>query len=95
MLVWRPPSHADELALEPICAHTSTARKSDKKGGMSGMSPLDFEKWRRGADTNYFFEFILHFLREYLGGAYKKKGHENRYTNYLFEFILHKCFVNI
>ena len=40
MLVWRPPSHADELAIESICVRTSTARKSDKKGG---MSPLDFE----------------------------------------------------
>ena len=59
MLVWRPPSHADELALEPNCVRTSTARKgfSEKK---CGMSPLDFEKWRRGADTNYFCEFILH-----------------------------------
>ena len=91
MLVWRPPSHADELALEPICAHTSTARKrfSEKT---CGMSPLDFEKMAQRCRYKL-FEFILQMLREYLGGALKKKGTQKT-IHKLFEFILHK-FVNI
>ncbi len=82
-----------------LSAHTSTARESlGEKGGTfrSRMSPLDFQKWHTGTDTNYFFEFIIYASSSEFWGTsgqrQRAQTERHRYKLFLRIYNLHQLF---